>query len=130
MPFGLRNVGSTYQLALTAIFHVVLHDHLEDYVDDIVIKSQEVCKNVTDLRNVFIRCRQYKLRMNHLKFIFCIYFGKFLGFIVHRKEIDLDLAISNDIQYKEPLSTYKQLKSFVGRVSYIRKVIPILPELI
>ena len=41
MPFGLKNAGATYQQAMTAIFHDMMHQELEDYVDDIVDKSKK-----------------------------------------------------------------------------------------
>ena len=40
MPFELKNAGATYQRAMTAIFHDMMHQELEDYVDDIVVKSR------------------------------------------------------------------------------------------
>ena len=40
MPFGLKNAGATYQRAMTTIFHDMMHQELEDYVDDIVVKSR------------------------------------------------------------------------------------------
>jgi len=40
MPFSLKNVGATYQRTMTAIFHDVMHEEMEDYVDDIVVKSR------------------------------------------------------------------------------------------
>ena len=40
MPFGLKNAGATYQCTMTAIFHDMMHRELEDYVDDIVVKSK------------------------------------------------------------------------------------------
>ena len=40
MPFSLKNVGATYQRAITAIFHDMMHKEIEDYVDDIVVKSK------------------------------------------------------------------------------------------
>ena len=40
MPFGLKNAGATYQRAMTAIFHDVMHKKIEDYVDDNVVKSK------------------------------------------------------------------------------------------
>ena len=39
MPFELKNAGATYQQAMTAIFHNMMHQELEDYMDDIVVKS-------------------------------------------------------------------------------------------
>ena len=39
MPFGLKNVGATYQRAMTTIFHDFMHILMEDYVDDLLCKS-------------------------------------------------------------------------------------------
>ena len=39
MPFGLKNVGATYQRTMTAIFHDMKYRELKDYMDDIVVKS-------------------------------------------------------------------------------------------
>ena len=38
MPFELKNTGATYQQVMTAIFHDMMHQELEDYMDDIVVK--------------------------------------------------------------------------------------------
>ncbi|XP_028058451.1 uncharacterized protein LOC114262295 [Camellia sinensis] len=42
MPFNLKNAGATYQRAMTAVFHDMLHHEVEVYVDDLVVKSTEV----------------------------------------------------------------------------------------
>lgn len=68
--------------------------------------------------------------MTHLKCAFGFSSGKFLGFIVHSKRIDLDPAKAKEIQDMEPPKIVKQLKSFIGRVSYIRRFISVLAELI
>ncbi|XP_071718106.1 uncharacterized protein [Rutidosis leptorrhynchoides] len=41
MPFGLKNVGATYQRLVDKVFHRQLGQNLEAYVDDMVIKSRE-----------------------------------------------------------------------------------------
>lgn len=38
MPFGLKNAGVTYQHAMTYIFHDMMHDIVEYYVDDLLTK--------------------------------------------------------------------------------------------
>ncbi|XP_030939685.1 uncharacterized protein LOC115964526 [Quercus lobata] len=40
MPFGLKNVMATYQQTMTTIFHDMMHKEMENYVDDIVVKSK------------------------------------------------------------------------------------------
>ena len=41
MSFGLKNVGTTYQQAMAMIFHDMMHECMEDYVDDIIVKSRK-----------------------------------------------------------------------------------------
>ena len=40
MPFDLKNARATYQRTMTTIFHDMMHKKMEDYVDDIVVKSK------------------------------------------------------------------------------------------
>ena len=92
MPFVLKNVGATYQQIMTAIFHNMIHEEMEDYVDDIVVKSKTRTGHLRVLEQVFERCRKYKLRMNPMKCAFGVSTGKFLGFLVHHKGISVDPA--------------------------------------
>uniref|UniRef100_A0A2N9HJ60 Uncharacterized protein n=1 Tax=Fagus sylvatica TaxID=28930 RepID=A0A2N9HJ60_FAGSY len=41
MSFGLKNAGATYQRTMTTMFHDMMHRKIEDYVDDIVVKSKK-----------------------------------------------------------------------------------------
>ena len=84
MPFGLKNADATYQRAMTAIFHDMMHKEIEDYMDDIVVKSKARENHFYDLRRVFERCRLYNLHMNPLKCAFGVPARKFLGFLVHQ----------------------------------------------
>ena len=84
MPFGLKNAGPTYQRAMTAIFQDMMHQELEDYVDDIVVKSKRREGHFYVLERVFERYKAFKLKMNPLKCAFEVSFGKFLGFLLLR----------------------------------------------
>ena len=66
---------------MTAIFHDMMHKEIEDYVDDIVVKSKTRGNHLSILRKVFERCRLYKLRMNPFKCAFGVTTGKFPGFL-------------------------------------------------
>ena len=90
MPFRLKNAGATYQQAMMAIFHDMMHQELKDYVDNIVVKSKKRGEHFYVLRKVFERCKAFKLRMNPFKCAFGVSSGKFLGFLVHSKGIDVD----------------------------------------
>ena len=124
MPFRLKNAGATYQRTMTAIFDDMMHQELEDYVDDIVVKSKRRAEYFHILRKVFERCRAFKLRMNLLKCAFEASTRKFLGFLVHSRGIDADLAKAIAIATMRPPATVKELKSFLGKVSYIQRFIP------
>uniref|UniRef100_A0A2N9FG65 Integrase catalytic domain-containing protein n=1 Tax=Fagus sylvatica TaxID=28930 RepID=A0A2N9FG65_FAGSY len=124
MPFGLKNAGATYQRTMTAMFHDMMHREIEDYVDDIVVKSKTREDHFSILKKVFERCRLYKLKMNPLKCAFGVSAGKFLGFLVHQRGIDVDPAKASAIATMKPPTTHKELKSFLGKLSYIRRFIP------
>ena len=124
MPFGLKNVGATYQRTMTAIFHDMMHKEMEDYVDDIVVKSKTKTGHLQVLEQVFKRCKEYILRMNPMKCAFGVSAGKFLGFLVHHRGISVDLAKVTTIATMKRPTTVKELKSFLGRISYIRRFVP------
>ena len=109
---------------MTAIFHDMMHRGLKDYVDDIVMKSKRREEHIQILRRVFERCRAFKLKMNPLKCAFGVSSGKFLGFLVHSIGKDVDLAKAMAIATMKPPATVKELKRFLGKVSYIWRFIP------
>ena len=76
------------------------------------------------MRRVFERCKAFKLRMNPLKCAFGVSSGKFLGFLVHIRGINVDPTKSMAIATMKPPATVKELKSFLGKVSYIQRFIP------
>jgi hypothetical protein len=62
--------------------------------------------------------------MNPLKCAFGVSAGKFLGFLVHNHGIDVDQAKAFAIATMKVPTSHKELKSFLGRLSYIRRFIP------
>ena len=75
------------------------------------------------MKNVFERYRTFKLRMNPLKCTFGVSSRKFLGFLVHNRGIDVDPTKAMAIETMKPPATVKELKSFLGKVSYILRFI-------
>lgn len=47
MPFGLKNIGATYQLLVNKMFEDQLGKNMEAYIDDMVIKSIQTIDHVT-----------------------------------------------------------------------------------
>jgi hypothetical protein len=89
MPFGLKNVDATFQRAMTYIFHDLVEIILA-YLDDLTARSKKRTQHLDDLRIIFQRCRQYNIRLNPLKCVFCVTAGRLLGFIVSQSGITVD----------------------------------------
>ena len=70
MPFGLKNVGATYQRAMVTLFHDMMHKEIEVYVDDLIAKSREDENHVKNLRKLFERLRKFHLKLNLTKCTF------------------------------------------------------------
>ena len=90
MPFGLKNAGSTYQRMMTRMFESLLGKNIEIYIDDMVVKSKMVSEYLGDLRTIFEILRNYKLRLNAFKCSFGVRSGKFLGYMVTHRGIEVN----------------------------------------
>ncbi|XP_075670396.1 uncharacterized protein LOC142640196 [Castanea sativa] len=64
MPFGLKNVGATYQRMMMRMFRDRIGRTVEEYIDDMVIKSKQEGQHVDDLKEVFEILRRHRLRLN------------------------------------------------------------------
>ena len=70
MPFGLKNVGSTYQRMMTRMFELQMGKSIKVYIDDMVVKSKLVSDHMRDLGDIFGILRKYRLRLNVSKCLF------------------------------------------------------------
>jgi hypothetical protein len=123
MMFGLKNACATYQMATNLIFH----DHpgvlLEIYIDDVVVKSAGFNEHLADLHVMFGQMKKYGLKMNPLKCAFRVSAGRFLGFIVHEKGIQVDpKKVEFIIMLAEP-TCKKDVQKLLGKVNYLRRFI-------
>ena len=90
MPFGLKNVGATYQRDMNAIFHEHIRKTVECNVDDIAVKSHAKGDHIADLKTIFDIMQAHQLKMNPIKSFLGVASGKFLRFFVTSKGIHLD----------------------------------------
>ena len=85
MPFGLKNVGATYQREMNAIFHDLIGHNMEVCIDDIMVKSETEEQHLVDLIQALTRMRIHKLKMNSKKCAFGVRSSNFLGFLIHQR---------------------------------------------
>ena len=110
----MKNVGATYQRAMNLIFHDLLGVILEVYIDDIVIKSAGLGNCLADLRLALEKMCRYGLKRNPLKCAFAISAGKFLGFIIHERGIEIDPKRVEAMKHVEAPTCKKDLQKFLG----------------
>ena len=72
------------------IFNDMLYKNVECYIDDLVVKMKKRSDNLKDLQMVFNWLWKYSLKMNLLNCVFGVMLGKFLGFIVKHRGIEVD----------------------------------------
>ena len=90
MPFGLKNAGSTYQRMMSRMFESLLGKNIEIYIDDMVVKSKRVSEHLRDLRAIFEILRNYKLCLIASKCSFGVRSGKFFGYMVTHRRIEVN----------------------------------------
>ena len=72
------------------MFEPQLGKNIEIYVDDMVIKSKVVFDHLGDLGDIFDVLRRHKLHLNAFKCSFGVGSGKFLGYMVAHREIEVN----------------------------------------
>ena len=70
MPFGLKNVGATYQRLMNKMFAHQIRRNVQVYVDDMFVKSLREGDHLDDLRETFNTLRSYNMKLNPKKCAF------------------------------------------------------------
>ena len=114
MPFRLKNVGATYQRLVNHMFRPQIGQNVEVYVDDILVKSQDEKIHLDDLQETFDTLRQYNMRLNPDKCAFRVSSGKFLGFMVSHRGIEVNPDKIQEILDMKPPQNVKEVQSLIG----------------
>ena len=107
MPFGLKNVGATYQRLMNKMFTHQIGRNVQVYVDDMLVKSLHENDHLNDLQETFDTLRSYSMKLNPSKCMFGVTTGKFLGFMVSQRGIEVNPEKVRAILELEPLRTVK-----------------------
>ena len=71
------------------MFEPMLGKNVEVYIDDMVMKSKAEAEHVSDLGSIFEVLRKHKLHLNASKSSFGISSGKFLGYMITHRGIEV-----------------------------------------
>ena len=128
MPFGLKNAGSTDQRMMTRMFESLLGKNIEIYIDDMVVKSKMVSEHLGDLRAIFEVLRNYKLRLNASKCSFGVGSGKFLGYMVTHKGIEVNPDQIKAINNLRSPRNLKKVQKLTGMAAALNRFISRLAD--
>ena len=94
---------------MTKMFEPQFGKNIEIYIDDMVVKSKVVSEHVGDLRSIFEILREHKLRLNASKCSFGVGSGKFLGYMVTHRGIEVNPNQVKTINNLQPLRNPKEV---------------------
>ncbi len=123
MPFELKNAGTTYQRLMNRMFHDQIGRNVEDYVDDMLVKSKEEGDHLDDLRETFETLRKYQMKLNPSKCAFGVYSGTFLGLMVSQRGIEANPDKIKAILEMQPPKTTKEIQRLTGRVAALNRFV-------
>jgi len=87
----------------------MMHKEIKVYVDDMIAKSRMEEEPLVNLRMLFKRLRNYRLRMNPAKCTFGVKSRKLLSFVVIQKGIEVDPDKEKEILEMPKPRTEKQV---------------------
>ena len=124
VPFGIKNATSYFQREMTKAFKDLLYTACVIYVDDIVILGKNDVDYVENVRNVFQRCRDYRLRLKATKLVLGMDNIESLGMIITHNGKSINPARVAAIRSLPKPMTCRQLRSLLGQFSYLRDFLP------
>jgi len=105
------------------MFKPQLGKNIEVYIDDMVVKSKVVSEHVGDLRDVFEVLRKHKLRLNASKCSFGLGSGKFLGYMVNHRGIEVNLDQIKAINSLQLPRNSKEVQKLTGITATLNQFI-------
>lgn len=124
MPFGLINVGATFQWGMDISFSNMKIIIIVVYLDDLTVFSKKRKHHIGDLKKVLQWCREHDISLNLKKSIFCVNEGKLLGHIVSQEGIKIDPECVEAIQRLSLPSNKIGVKSFTGQINFLQRFVP------
>ena len=102
------------------MFESRLGKNVKVYIDDMVVKSKLVSKLLADLSNIFEILRRHRLRLNASKCSFRVGSGKFLGYMVTHRRIEVNPDQIRAINNLEPPRNPKEVQKLTGMAALNR----------
>ena len=82
---------------------------VEVYIDDMMVKSKQEGRHIEDLQGTFKVLWQHKLCLNTEKCVFSVGVGKFLGYLITNRGIEIDLDQIDVVRHLNLPSNLKEV---------------------
>ncbi|GJS79812.1 reverse transcriptase domain-containing protein [Tanacetum coccineum] len=123
MPFGLCNAPGTFQRCMMAIFHDMIEETMEVFMDDFSVFGDSFTSCLSHLDKMLKRCEDTNLVLNWEKCHFMVKEGIVLGHKISKSGIEVDKAKVDVIAKLPHPTTVKGIRSFLGHAGFYRRFI-------
>lgn len=123
MPFGLKNAPATFQRVMDHVLRELQNKICLVYMDDIIIFSTSLQEHIQNLKQVFSKLRESKLKIQLDKSEFLKQNVEFLGHVITPQGIKPNPNKIRAIKNFPIPKTAREIKSFLGLLGFYRKFI-------
>ncbi|XP_075507541.1 uncharacterized protein LOC142544371 [Primulina tabacum] len=123
MSFGLCNAPTTFQRCMMAIFHDMIGDFIEIFMDDFAVFGSSFDTCLINLSKVLEICEESNLILNWEKCHFMVRERIVLGHKISETRIEVDKAKIEVIEKLPAPKNIKGVRSFLGHAGFYRRFI-------
>ncbi|GKC53127.1 putative nucleotidyltransferase, ribonuclease H [Tanacetum coccineum] len=123
IPFGLCNALASFQRCMTAIFHKLIEDNMEVFMDDFSVFGSSFDHCLKNLKKMLKRYEETILVLNWEKCHFMVKEGIVLGHKVSGSGIEVDKAKIKAISKLPYPTNVKAIRSFLGHAGFYKRFI-------
>nr|GEU38418.1 reverse transcriptase domain-containing protein [Tanacetum cinerariifolium] len=121
MPFGLCNTPGTFQRCMMAIFHDLIKETMEVFMDDFSVFENSFGTCLSYFEKLLQRCKDTNLCLNWEKSHFMVKEGIVLGHKISKNGIEVYKAKVDVIAKLPHPTTVKGIRSFLGHAGFYRR---------
>ncbi|XP_075675143.1 uncharacterized protein LOC142644405 [Castanea sativa] len=108
---------------MTRMFRDKIGHTVEVYIDDMVIKSKREGQHIDDLKEVFEILRRHQLLLNADKCAFGVGASKFLGYLITKREIEVNPDQIEAMKCLKAPSNPKEVQKLTGMLAALNRFI-------